>query len=54
MNAIPNLTFREEGYYIDGGIIVSPDGSLRSDDNMVHFAFEGKAPTQKFHTTTLH
>lgn len=50
----PDLTFQEEGFYLQDGILVSPDGSLRSDDNSVKFAFEGKAPTEKTFTTSLH
>lgn len=33
---------------------MSPDGSLRSDDNSVQFAFEEKAPFDKTFSTTRH
>ncbi|XP_045178040.2 uncharacterized protein LOC123538138 [Mercenaria mercenaria] len=50
----PDLIFQEEGYYVKDNILVSPDGSLRSMDNSVKYAFEGKAPVEKTFTTTLH
>ena len=49
----PDLVFHEEGFYEENGIIVSPDGSLRANDNIA-FAFEGKAPVGNAFVTPVH
>ena len=54
----PNLNFHEEGFYLDRGVIVSPDGSIRDEnDRKVMYAFEGKAPVERqsvSYTTRVH
>ena len=42
----PNLVYREEGFYVENGIMVSPYGSLQDPmTNKTQFAFKGKAPS---------
>ena len=39
------MIFHEEGFYVEDGVIVSPDGSLRDKTGKrVFHGFEGKAP----------
>ena len=49
----PDMIFHEEGYYPCNGLIVSPDGSLRTDSGIV-YAFEGKAPIGNAYKTPVH
>ena len=51
----PYMTYNEEGYYLENGIIVSPDGSLRDETgNTLVYAFEGKAPVGNDFTVKQH
>ena len=41
----PDMTYHEEGYYVEDEVIVSPDGSLRdATGSKCFYAMEGKAP----------
>lgn len=48
----PDCVYREEGYYLNDRVLISPDGSLVSDTN--EFAFEGKAPMGNDFVTPVH